>query len=337
MTRICIFGAGAIGSLIGGRLAVGGADVSLIARGAQLAAIARGGLTVAYREETVHVSPPVHADPSDLGPQDYVILTVKAPSLGEAAAALAPLLDAETTVVPMQNGLPWWHFMHRDGRFADRRLVSVDPDGRIAAAIGFERVLGCVVGAATELIAPGHVRCLGGGTLTLGEPDGADSARAHRLALALEAGGFSARISAEIRGDIWAKLLGNVSFSVIAALTGGRLVDLAEDPATCALARGIMAEAADIAAALGIAVPVSVDDRILTTRSMGNHKTSILQDLEAGRPMEVDAIAGSVLEAARLAGIPAPLTRTAYALLRRRAIEAGLYPDNPALADILER
>ena len=335
MTRICVFGAGAVGSLIGGRLAVGGAEVSLIARGAQRAAIACGGLVVAYRGEMVRLNPPVHADPSDLGPQDYVILTVKAPSLGEAAASLAPLLDAGTTVVPMQNGLPWWHFLPSGGRFAHSRLVSVDPDGRIAAAIGFERVLGCVVGAAAELVAPGHVRCPGGGALILGEPGGTDSARARRLARALEAGGLGARIGNDIRGDIWAKLLGNVSFSVVAALTGGRLVDLADDPGIRGLARAVMAEAAEIAAALGITIPVSVDDRILTTRSMGNHKTSLLQDLEAGRPMEVDAIAGSVLEAGRLAGVSTPLIEAAYVLLRRRAIEAGLYPDNPALAEVL--
>ncbi len=337
MTRICVFGAGAVGALIGGRLAAGGADVSLIARGAQRAAIARHGLIVEYRGDTVRINPPVYADPSVPGPQDYVLLAVKAPALGEAAACLGPLLDVGTTVVPMQNGLPWWHFLPPDGRIADPRLVSVDPDGRIAAAIGLERVLGCVVGAAVERPAPGRVRCPDGATLILGEPDGTDGARAHRLARVCEAGGLGARISNDIRGDIWAKLLGNVSFSVIAALTGGRLRDLADDPEVCALARTVMEEAADIAAALGITIPVSVDDRIRTTRTMGNHKTSILQDLQAGRPMEVDAIAGSVLEAGRLAGVRTPLIESAYALLRRRAIEAGLYPDNPALAAALRR
>ena len=336
MTKICIFGAGAIGCLIGGRLAASGTEVSLIARGRQLEAIDKGGLVVEFKGEQAHVHPPASADPADFGPQDYVFLTVKAPALGDAAAALGPLLGDDTTVVPAQNGLPWWHFLHPDGPFAEHCLVSLDPDGRIAASIGFPRVLGCVLGAAAEIIAPGHVRCTAGGALTLGEPDGADSERALRLAVALEGAGFGTRISNDIRGDVWAKLLGNVSFSVIAALTGAGLLDLAEDPETCGLARRMMAETAAIAAALGITIPVSVEDRIASTRTMGNHKTSILQDLEAGRQMEVDAIAGSVLEAARLGGVAAPMIRAAYALLRTRAIEAGLYPDNPALAALLE-
>lgn len=336
MTKVCIFGAGAIGSLIGGRLAASGAEVSLIARGRQLDAINKDGLVVDFKGEQARVYPPASADPADFGPQDYVILTVKAPALGDAATALGPLLDDGTTVVPAQNGLPWWHFLHPDGPFSDHSLVSLDPDGRIAGAIDFPRVLGCVLGVAAEIVVPGHVRGTAGGSLTLGEPGGEDSERALRLAVMLGGAGFGTAISTEIRGDVWAKLLGNVSFSVIAALTGGGLLDLVEDPETCGLARQIMTETAGVAAALGIKIPISVEDRIATTRTMGNHKTSILQDLEGGRQMEVDAIAGSVLEAARLGGASAPTIESTYALLRGRAIEAGLYPENPALAALLD-
>lgn len=334
--RICIYGAGAIGGLLGGRLSAAGQDVTLIARGANAAAIRSGGLRVDDRGERVEAHPRCTEDPRDAGPQDYVILTMKAHGVAAAVSAIAPMLGPDTAVVTMQNGLPWWYFQGLEGRDKGRVLQSVDPGGVVSAAIGVNGVIGGVVHAGTSVPEPGSVRCLGGGTFTLGEPDGIDSLRCRRLVDAIDGSGLEGRMTADIRGEIWAKLWGNVSFSALAVLTCAPLATLVAEPATRDLARRIMEETRDVAKAMGVTFPITIDQRLAASSRMGAHKTSILQDLEAGRPMEVDAMIGSVVEAGRIAGVKTPLTDMVYALVRQRALEAGLYPANPAFHAVLD-
>jgi 2-dehydropantoate 2-reductase len=331
--RICIYGAGAIGALMGGKLAAAGHDVTLIARGAHGEAMARDGVRLEVKGETAVVRPRVTADASGAVGAVYVILTMKAHGVPAALAALAPHLGPETTVVSAQNGLPWWYF-HRlgaalgGGALEGRPLRSVDPDGDMLRTFPSDRLVGCVVVGASAVVAPGVVRSATGGSYTLGEPDGSLSTRARQLAAALEGAGFGARVSQRIRDDIWAKLWGNVSFSAIAVLTGSGLASLANDPATADLARTMMAEAQAVAEALGARMPMTIPERIEQTKRMGDHKTSILQDLEAGRPMEVDAMIGCVCEAGRIAGVATPIIDGVYGLVRRRARVAGCYPEN---------
>lgn len=338
--KICIYGAGAIGGLLGGRLAAGGSDVTLIARGANLAAIRANGLRVDDRGEVFQAHPRCTDDPSDAGPQDYVILTMKAHGVGAAVRDMAPLLGPNTAVVTMQNGLPWWYFDGMGGQtdspMNGRVPQSVDPGGAITAAIGAERVIGAVANAATSVPEPGSVRCIGGGMFTLGEPSGEDTERCRLLVDTIGESGLVGKSTRDIRGEIWAKLWGNVSFSALAVLTGAPLAPLVTDPAIRTTARRIMEEAQAVAEALGIRFPITIDQRMENSANMGAHKTSILQDLEAVRPMEVDAMIGSVIEAGRIAGVETPLTDMVYALVRQRAIEAGLYPDNPAFRAVLE-
>jgi 2-dehydropantoate 2-reductase len=332
--RICIYGAGAIGALMGGKLAAAGHDVTLVARGAHGEAMQRDGLRLEVKGETMHVRPRITDDAAGAASADYVILTMKAHGVSDALARLAPLLGPATTVVSAQNGLPWWYFHKIGGPLEGRALNSVDPGGAALRAIPVERVLGCVVIGASAIVAPGLVRTATGGSFTLGEPDGVVSDRARGLAAAFEGAGFGARVSARIRDDIWAKLWGNVSFSALAVLTGSGLASLADDLATAALARAIMAEARAVAETLGARLPMSIDQRIEQTKRMGDHKTSILQDLEAGRPMEVDAMIGCVVEAGRIAGVATPLIDGIYGLVRRRARVAGCYPENPTFDPI---
>lgn len=328
--RICIYGAGAIGALMGGKLAAAGNDVTLIARGAHGDAMARNGLRLEVKGEAAVVRPKVTSDPAGAAGADYVILTMKAHGVPTALAGLGPVLGPDTTVVSAQNGLPWWYFHRYGGALAGHALMSLDPGGAMLRSFPTERVIGCVVVGASAVVAPGVVRSATGGSYTLGEPDGSTSERAARLAAALEGAGFGARVSPRIRDDIWAKLWGNVSFSSLAVLTGSGLASLANDPATAELARAIMAEAQAVAEALGARLPMSIAQRIEQTKRMGDHKTSILQDLEAGRPMEVDAMVGCVVEAGRIAGVATPLIDGIYGLVRRRARVAGCYPENPS-------
>lgn len=334
--KICIYGAGAIGGLLGGRLAAGGNDVTLIARGANLAAIRADGLRVDDRGEVFQAHPRCTDSSNDAGPQDYVILTMKAHGVAAAARGIAPLLGPDTAVVTMQNGLPWWYFQDAEGALGGRVPQSVDPGGVITEAIGMERVIGAVANAATSVPEPGSVRCIGGGMFTLGEPGGGQAERCRRLVDTIGKSGLVGKFTEDIRGEIWAKLWGNVSFSALAVLTGAPLAPLVGEPAIRRMARRIMEETQAVAEALGVRFPITIDQRMETSAGMGAHKTSILQDLEAGRPMEVDAMIGSVIEAGRIAGVETPLTDMIYALVRQRAIEAGLYPDNPAFRAVLE-
>ena len=314
--RICIFGAGAIGGYLAARLAaVGSAELSLIARGAHLEAIkARGLKLIEGGRETTHRLRAV-SDATELGPQDYLLLTLKAHSVGAALPLIAPLIGTETTVVTMQNGVPWWYFHAVPGPLENTHIETVDPGGRIWDAIGPEKVLGCAVYPAAELASPGAIRHIEGTRFTLGEPDGGNSERALRLSEILTGAGLQAPVRTDIRRELWVKLWGNLSFNPISALTRATLEDIVANDGTRALARQMMLEAQAIAEALGITFPIDVDRRIAGAGKVGAHRTSMLQDLEAGRAMEIDALIGAVEELGRLTGKPTPSISAVLALV----------------------
>ena len=324
--RICIFGAGAIGGYMGAKLAQAGAAVSLVARGPHLAAMQARGLTLIEEGETTVTSVRASDDPAALGMQDYLVVTLKAHSVPAAVPAMQPLIGEETTVVSGVNGIPWWYFHGIDGPLADTRLASVDPGDAQWDGLGPGRVLGCVVYPAAEVVEPGVIRHVEGNRFSLGEPDGSKSARAVRLSEALGAAGLKAPVRPRIRDEIWLKLWGNLSFNPISALTLTTLDVIGTDPGTRAVARDMMLEAQAIAEKLGVAFPVDVDRRIAGAAAVGAHRTSMLQDLEAGRPMEIDALVSSVQELGRLTGTPTPTIDAVLALVRLRARTAGLYP-----------
>ncbi|MGE0238465.1 MAG: 2-dehydropantoate 2-reductase [Parvibaculaceae bacterium] len=322
--RVCIFGAGAIGGLVGAKLArQGEAEVSLIARGAHLAAMRDKGLTL--KDETGEATVKVRAtdQPAELGPQDYVILALKAHSLPGILAGLKPLLGPETAVVTAQNGVPWWYFYKHGGVHEGRRIEAVDPGGRLWDAIGPERVIGCVVHPAAEIEAPGIIRHTEGDRLPLGEPSGEKTQRTADLAKLLVAAGLRAPIRPQIRNEIWVKLWGNLSLNPVSALTGGTLEQICRDPGTRAVIRAMMVEAQAIGEKLGVSFGVDVDRRIAGAEAVGAHKTSMLQDLELGRPMEIDALVTAVRELGRLTETATPTIDVVEALVRQRAKLAG--------------
>ena len=324
--RICVFGAGAIGGYLAAKLAAGGkTDLSLVARGPHLEAIRKNGLKlIEAGTETVH---DVRATdrPSELGEQDYVIVALKAHSVTGSLDTIAPLLGPATAVVTAQNGVPWWFFYRSGGPLDGQRLEAVDPGGRIWERIGPERAIGCVVYPAAEVEAPGVIRHVEGDRFPLGEPSGEKSERVARLAEALVAAGIKAPVRSDIRSDIWVKLWGNLSFNPISALTGGTLAEIVADPGTRAAARAMMVEAQAIGEKLGVRFPIDVDRRIAGAAAVGAHKTSMLQDLERGRPMEIDALVTAVEELGRLTGTPTPAIDIVLALVRQRARLAGCY------------
>ncbi len=324
--KICVYGAGAIGGLMASRLAETDAELTVIARGKTLAAIQARGVAVLSGEDRKTVR--VHAveTPAEAGPQDYVLLALKAPAAAAVSKGLGPLLGPETAVVTAQNGVPWWYFYKQGGPFDGRRLASVDRGDAQWINIGPERVIGSVVYDAAEIVEPGVVRHEYGNRFTLGEPDGSRSARAEALSKILIAGGVRAPVKTNIREEIWIKLWGNVSFNPVSALTGQSLGAMIDDPAVHAVIRAIMVEAQSVAESLGIRFAIDVDKRIAGAREAGEHKTSMLQDLEAGRPMEIDALVASVQELGRLAGVPTPSIDTVLALVQARARTAGCYP-----------
>jgi len=305
-TKFAVFGAGAIGGYLGAKLALAGLDVTLIARGPHLAAMRKDGLRLIEGEAEHVVRPRCLADSREAGPQDYVILTVKAHSVAPALDAITPLLGPETAVVTAQNGIPWWYFYKLPGPWQDHRLESVDPGGRIWQAIGPQRAIGCVVYPACEVVAPGVIRHVEDNRFSLGEPDGTRSQRAVRLARALVGAGLRAPLRGRIRREIWLKLWGNVALNPLSALTRATLAEICAQPATRAFARAVMAEVEAVAAALGERMAVDVEARLAGAGGVGAHKTSMLQDLEAGRPMEVEALTGAVVELARLTGVATP-------------------------------
>lgn len=325
--KVCIYGAGAIGGLIGGLLADSGADVTLIARGPNLAALKENGLRLFTEGREIHVRPACTDDPAAAGPQDVVFVTVKATASPGIAPGMAPMLRDDTMVVTAQNGIPWWYFHGVGGPLEDTRLDSVDPGGRQWEHIGPQRAIGCVVWPAAELEAPGVVRHTYGNRLPIGEPDGSRSDRVKALSKALIAAGLKAPARPDIRNDIWMKLWGNLSFNPISALTHATLDVLATDPGTRAVCRAMMVEAQTVGEKLGVKFSIDVDARIQGAADVGAHRTSMLQDLDQGRPMEIEALVGVVSELGRLVGVHTPTIDTVYALVVRRAKEAGCYPD----------
>lgn len=324
--KICVFGAGAIGGYMGVKLAQAGADVSLVARGPHLAAMKANGLKLIEEggEETV-VSVTASDNPADLGVQDYVIVTLKAHSVPPIVDKMKPLIGPNTTIVSGVNGVPWWYFHKIGGEHEGTRLESVDPGNAQWDGFGPDRVLGCVVYPAAEVIEPGVVKHIEGNRFSLGEPDGSKSERATALSQALSSAGLKAPVRPRLRDEIWVKLWGNLSFNPISALTHATLDVLCTDPGTRAVAKGMMLEAQEIAEALGVKFPIDVERRIDGGAAVGAHRTSMLQDLDQGRPMEIDALVGSVQELGRVVNVPTPTIDTVLALVQLRARTAGLY------------
>jgi 2-dehydropantoate 2-reductase len=315
--RIVIAGAGAIGGYIGARLAKNGADVVLFARGPHLKAMQERGLRVISAEDgDFEVRPQTTGDLSSIGQADVVFLGVKAHALTALAPSLKPLFGPDTFVVSTQNGIPWWYFQNLQGELNGLRLERVDPGGVIAASIEPRRVVGSLAYFATDIIEPGVIRHIEGNRLSFGEPDGTKSERTKKLAETLIAAGFRCPVTTRFRHEIWVKLLGNVAFNPISALTGGTLEELVRNPDTCALVRELMVETEQVAAKLGIELPISIDQRIAGAAKVGAHKTSMLQDLEAGRPMEIEAVVGAVVELGERLGVPMPSTRAVYACVK---------------------
>ncbi len=323
--KICVFGAGAIGGYMGAKLASAGADVSLVARGPHLAAMQANGLTLIEETGTSTVAVRAEEDPAALGPQDYLIITLKAHSVPSLVPAMQPLIGPDTTIVSGVNGLPWWYFHKFGDALEGTVLESVDPGGAQWNGFGPERVLGCVVYPAAEVVEPGAVKHIEGNRFSLGEPDGSKSDRALALSKALTAAGLKAPVRPRIRDELWVKLWGNLSFNPISALTHATLDVLCTDPGTRDVALRMMVEAQDIAESLGTKFPVDVERRIDGGAAVGAHKTSMWQDLDAGRPMEIDALIGSVQELGRLVGKPTPTIDTVLALIQLRGRQAGLY------------
>lgn len=313
--KFLIAGAGAIGAYVGARLAQAGEDVVLFARGPHLRAMQENGVRVVSDDEFV-VRPRLVGQLTELHGEphpDVILLGVKAHGLTHLAPELPPLIGDNTTVVSTQNGIPWWYFQHETGDLAGLQLERVDPGGVIARAIPARSVVGSIVYFSTDVVSPGVIRHTEGNRISLGEPDGSRSDRCRQIAAALIRAGLRCPITARLRHEIWVKLLGNVAFNPISALTGATLAGMARDPEVRELVRAIMQEVEAVAAKLGMELPVSIEQRIAGAEKVGEHKTSMLQDLEAGRPMELEAVVGAVVELAGRLGVPAPHTESVYA------------------------
>ncbi|NUZ06693.1 2-dehydropantoate 2-reductase [Piscinibacter koreensis] len=325
-SRICIVGAGAIGGFIGTRLALGGeADVSAVARGATLSALERHGWRLRQGGELLQAPVRAVADARELGPQDIVIVAVKGHAMSEAAASVAPLLGPETIVVPAMNGVPWW-FGHGLAVLGGAPLESVDPGGRIGAAIPFRHVVGCVVHASTSTSEPGLVEHQMGARLIVGEPAGGTSPRVAALVERLGAAGFDAAESPQIRHDVWYKLWGNLTMNPLSAVTGATIDRILADPLVLGFCSEAMREASCVGAAIGCAIDQTPEDRHQVTRRLGAFRSSMLQDVDAGRAIELDPIVGAVREIAARVGIATPSIDTLYGITRLFARVHGLYP-----------
>lgn len=306
--KIAVVGAGAIGGYLGARLAIAGEDVTFIARNKNLAAIRANGFRLVLEDGSTEHAPTAKAvqDMAEAGPQDAVLLTVKAHQVVDLLPGLRALFGPETMVVTMINGVPWWYFHKLPGPYEGRRLESVDPGGTIAQHIEPERVIGSVVYPAAELLEPGVVKVIEGNRFTLGEPDGSRSPRVEALSQAMIRAGFKSPVSKDIRSEIWVKLWGNLSFNPISALTHATLEGICRDPQGRALAAAMMREAQAVGEKLGVAFKVSLEQRIAGAEAVGAHKTSMLQDVEHGRALELQALVGSVVELARITETPTP-------------------------------
>ena len=314
--KFVIVGAGATGAFLGARLARAGVDVTLVARGAHLAAMRERGVEVRDDGGSFVAHPPCTDDLSVVTEADAVFLTLKAHSLPDMAPRLGPLLGPDTAIVTGQNGIPWWYFERHGGPLDGTRLRTVDPGGIIATHIDARRVVGCVVYPATSIIAPGVIQHVEGNRFSLGELDGTTTERCRAIAAALIKGGLKAPIRPRIRDEIWLKLLGNVCFNPLSALTRATMVQIATDPEMRPVAQAMMEEADSVARALGIDLAIGVEQRLAGAEKVGAHKTSMLQDVESGRPLEVEALIGAVLEIATLLGLSLPHLRTVYACAR---------------------
>ena len=322
--KIGIYGAGAIGGHLGALLARSGQDVSLIARGPHLAAIRANGLALETGGERIVTHPKATEDPDELGPQDYVIVTLKAHSVPPVVDAMQPLLGPNTAVVTAVNGVPWWYFYGLRGEYRDRRLETVDPGGLQWDRIGPERAIGCVVYAAAEVAEPGVIRHINGNRYILGEASGEKTERVQALSQALIRAGLKAPVR-NIRNEIWVKLWGNLCFNPLSALTTATLDIIATDPGTRRVARNMMLEAQAIGEKLGVRFPIDVDQRIAGAAAVGAHATSMLQDLQRGRPMEIDALLTAVQELGRITGTCTPTIDTVLPIVQQRGRMAGCY------------
>jgi len=324
--RLCVFGAGAIGGWLAGVLAESGAKVSVVARGPHLAAIRADGLTVETASRTIRAKLAASDRPAELGPQDAVIVTVKAPSLPAVAASIAPLLGPETSVAFIMNGIPWWYFHAHGGPLDGRRLARLDPGDAMRRAVGPERAIGGIAWPASSVPAPGLVRMIAGDTLgvTFGEPDGSISPRVEALAGAFRAAGLTAAVSEKIRDLIWQKLIFNLSAGPMCVLTQSPVRATHEEPVLVETSRRVLAEAEALAHAMGRSLVVDVERTVATNMKL-DHRPSILQDLLAGRPMEIDALYTVPLEMARMMGVPTPTLDLLASLIKVRARAAGLY------------
>jgi 2-dehydropantoate 2-reductase len=322
--RFCIYGAGAVGGMIGVLLAQAGATVSVVARGETYAAVKRDGLRLITGGKTLQADVRVSTDPAELGPQDFVIISVKAPALPVVAAQTGPLLGPKTAVVTAMNGVPWWFFDNDKGRLGGRKLTAVDPDGVIGRAIPAERAIGCAVYVGCSLDAPGVVRHHYGRRLLVGEADNRSTIRLAQLVDWLRRAGFDCEESADIRADIWVKLWGNLSSNPISLLTETTLDRIIDDPLVRDLCIRMMDEAARVGEAIGIHAKLSTSDMIHKAREWGAFKTSMLQDVERGTPVEIDAILTVIHDIGQMAGVPTPFIDSVLGLARLRASALGL-------------
>lgn len=311
--RIAVLGAGAIGAYVGAKLASAGCDIALIARGEHCETMRTQGVRVIGDGDELIVHPPVTDNPSEVGPVDAVLLGLKAHQYADAGPLLEPLVGESTYVVAAQNGIPWWYFYEQGGAYDGRRVESVDPGGTVSDLIPPARAVGCVVYCSTEIDRPGVIRFIEGKRFALGEPDGSRSARCEELSKQLRRAGLKAPIVDNIREHIWLKLMGNAVFNPLSALTRATMVELCRHAATRATAEDMMHEVVDVAAAVGVTPPVSIEARLAGAESVGPHKTSMLQDLEASKPLELEAILAAVLELADMTSINVPALRTVYA------------------------
>ena len=334
--KFLIAGAGAIGAYIGARMAHAGLDVTLFARGPHLRAMQERGVQVKSSEGEFHARPKVAGSLAEVGPVDVVFLGVKAHGLTQLAPQLGPVLGPETAVVSTQNGVPWWFFQGFGGEWEGTRLERVDPGGVISAAIEPRRIVGSIIYISTEITSPGVIQHIEGNRVSLGEPNGERSERTKKISEALIAAGLRAPITTRIRNEIWVKIMGNVAFNPISALTGATLVRMARDPEVSFLIRNIMRETESVAAKLRLDLPVSIEQRIGGAEKVGEHKTSMLQDLEAGRPLELEAVVGAVVELGERLQVPMPCTFTVYACTKLLEKSRASAASAPAPAEVLE-
>lgn len=323
--KVCIYGAGAIGGYVGAQLANAGADVSLVARGPHLKAMRENGLRLRIGDEERVAKVTCTDDPAELGPQDCVFVSLKAHAIPAVVDAMQPLLSNDTSIVTAVNGIPYWYFYRHGGAFEGTTLQTIDPGGRQWNTLRPERAIGCIVYPATEVVEPGVIQHVYGDKFPLGEPSGERTDRVQRLSELMEAAGLRAPVLDNIRDEMWLKLWGNVSFNPISALTHATLDVIADNPGTRAVAKAMMLEAQAIAERLGVGFRVNVERRINGAGAVGAHKTSMLQDLERGRAMEIDPLITVVQELGQLTGMPTPTIDTVLALVQQRASIAGLY------------